>query len=388
MRAAAFVFLIACGSPAPAAVAPSTTLPAAAIPLENRGDRFADCASACAQHCNTVGSERLACEMGQVRCGCAPGMRRPVATAEPIAPVTGEPPMPTTAPGCFGGSLPLTIWGGTPYAEAHFGEAHGLFLLDYGTTSSTLDASALDPAPSSRTPEGRDLGCFPGMNFFRAWSCLPLVAQDHGSVGAPFPQAGIFGIDVLGRHPYVLDYRGGRVHSNEPEAFCSDAALEAAGLLPLSTSDFGTHRTRLGVPAITVRIGGGTAVAQLDTGFADRRVRHSININRAFFDRIAGSLVRLPERDLTLSTCAGVPEPVTAYAIASGALELLGEGDAVVRAWQDATVFLKETPAAARRCGGIGTWTEPGAQLGASFLEDAGLVAFDPGSGRVWMATE
>jgi hypothetical protein len=46
---------------------------------------------------------------------------------------------------------------------------------------------------------------------------------------------------------------------------------------------------------------------------------------------------------------------------------------------------VKRTPAAALRCGGIGTWTAPAAQIATSFYVDAGVMVFDPFAERVWI---
>ena len=55
----------------------------------------------------------------------------------------------------------------------------------------------------------------------------------------------------------------------------------------------------------------------------------------------------------------------------------------VVRSEPGVTRFVKRTPPAARVCGGIGTWPQPAAQLGASFFAGGSLVV-DPFSARVW----
>ena len=39
-----------------------------------------------------------------------------------------------------------------------------------------------------------------------------------------------------------------------------------------------------------------------------------------------------------------------------------------------------------QKCGGIGTWTTPAAQIGASFFADVGVLVFDPFSSRVWIS--
>jgi hypothetical protein len=56
-----------------------------------------------------------------------------------------------------------------------------------------------------------------------------------------------------------------------------------------------------------------------------------------------------------------------------------------VRALRGATLFVKRTPSEAARCGGIGTWSVPAAQVGASVLAELGLVVFDPFASRVWI---
>jgi hypothetical protein len=128
------------------------------------------------------------------------------------------------------------------------------------------------------------------------------------------------------------------------------------------------------------------AVAQVDTGYDDGLHAPSLNINRAWFHQLARS-VRLephPEANLTLSTCAGVSEQVLAYRLPPGkAVELVGCDGSAVRRLQGVTLFLKDTPPAARRCGGIGTWDRPAAQLGASFVNDGTLVV-DPFRQRLW----
>jgi hypothetical protein len=303
--------------------------------------------------------------------------------SDPLAP-SAIPIVEDVVPACFGPAMPLTVWAATPYAEVRFGMTRGLFLIDFGTTGSSIDPAAFDPPPDG------SLGCYAGMDFFGARGCTTLRRSDHRGVGAPFRQAGILGTDLLAQHSYVIDYRSARLHRSD--VLCSEAALIAASMIPLATSGYGPHRVGVHVPAITVRVGAATAPAQLDTGFADRRVPHSININRAFFDSIVASgavLEATPSADLTLSTCvSGVSEPVRAYRVRSGALEWMARDGSVGRAFDDATLFLKETPAAASRCGGIGTWSEPGAQLGASFAESAGVLAFDTRAGVVWIASE
>jgi hypothetical protein len=130
------------------------------------------------------------------------------------------------------------------------------------------------------------------------------------------------------------------------------------------------------------------AVAQVDTGYADGHRPPSMNINRALLQRLERAglpLIREPGADLTLSSCVrGEVERVLAYRLASGrSVELVGSDGGAVRRLPGVTLFLKDSPAAIQACGGIGTWSKPAAQLGASFVNDGTLVV-DPFSQRLW----
>jgi hypothetical protein len=113
-----------------------------------------------------------------------------------------------------------------------------------------------------------------------------------------------------------------------------------------------------------------------------------MNINGALLRRLQAAgvgLIRDPSADLRLSSCVpGQGEAVLAYRLPDGmAVELVGTDGAAVRRQAGVTLFLKDSPAPIRRCGGIGTWSEPAAQLGVSFVNDGSLVV-DPFSQRLW----
>jgi len=115
-----------------------------------------------------------------------------------------------------------------------------------------------------------------------------------------------------------------------------------------------------------------------------------VNINAAFFDAIRAAspdaLVRDATSDLSLTTCAGVAESVEAWRLSPGtSFELVDESGAAARAEPAAVLFVKRTPAAALRCGGIGTWNSARRQVATSFYVDAGVVVFDPFAARVWI---
>jgi hypothetical protein len=279
------------------------------------------------------------------------------------------PPAPPTLPACLGESRPIVLDAGLPFAEAQLGSYTGQMLVDFATTRSTIDLAAFPPpGPTATGCDPTKLGqacTFSDYDFFGPWGSVTLITADHS--GGTVRQAGIIGTDFLSVHVFTLDYRQKRIFE-APKA-CDDASL--AAFTPLTT-------TGDPVPTVPVRVGGTGAIAQLDTGFADSLVRHSVNVNVALFDTIPKSaLARDASLDAQLTTCAGVAEAVEAYRLASFEL---GK-----HAWTDAVLFVKRTPPAAQKCGGIGTWTTPAAQIGASFFVDIGVLVFDPFSKRVWI---
>lgn len=304
------------------------------------------------------------------------------------APRPAPPPSPDPAI-CHGDRRPLLVVRQLPLARARVAGAEGAFVLDFATTNSTLDRSVftVPPQPLAGTSDE-----YPSFEFFGEWGKVRLNPADHKDFAGATPVAGLIGTDFLAQHVYTLDYAKNLVQRAEARSFCADDVLRAEGLAPLTSEGYyASEPGRLradtpNVPTIPVRIAGVAAVAQLDTAFNDTTIRHSVNINRALFDAMIKSGVALTKgASVPLSTCVpGVWEDTVIYRGAAR-LELVGTDGAPVRSADDATFLLKETPPAAMRCGGIGTWTEPAAQIGASFYVDAGRVVFDPFSSRVWL---
>lgn len=313
-------------------------------------------------------------------------------------------------PSCVGPSLPMRGTGQLVYADARLGSGTtaqtGAFLLDFGSTSSWVDLAAFSGAPQQSCTSSTCT--YADFDYFGSWGQVTLSRADFSAFQGPPRQAGIIGTDFLSVNPTTLDYGGRRVLTASPSAFCTPGELVDAGFVAMSSSGF--YSTRLSsllpltsvvdggnanftvpnVPTLRVRLSGVEAYAQLDTGFDDAVVRHSININTGYLNALLaqapGALVRAPSLDLTLTTCVGVAEPVTAYRLASGhAFEFVAADGTAVRTTPDVVLFAKNTPAAARACGGIGTWTVNAAQLSASFFVDAQVVVFDPVRSTVWM---
>ena len=145
------------------------------------------------------------------------------------------------------------------------------------------------------------------------------------------------------------------------------------------------------IPTIPIAIAGVSALAQLDTGYDDRIIRHSVNINQALLDQLLAKspdkLTRRSTKDLFLTTCiAGLSQRGSAYVLAPGtSVNFETSSGAVGRNDTGTILFVKERLPEAERCGGIETWTVPAAQMGASFLVDAQAVVFDPITSLVWI---
>lgn len=292
---------------------------------------------------------------------------------------------------CVGTSVPLLLAGDLPYTTVAIGTNTGAFLVDWGTTGSAIDPSGF--APTAPTPVAGTQDRWLGFMFFGPWSEVVLWPQDFSAFDEPVRQAGILGTDFLALNTFVVDWDAGVLSRAAVGEACTEAELAAAGFRALSTEGYFARDLDQvdddvpNVPTIPVRVGGFVGPAQIDTGYDDRLVGPAMNINRAFFDSLDVTLVRAAELDLVLTTCVpGVSEPVLAHRLPDGvAVELVGLDDAAVRREADAIIFLKDTPAAAAHCGGIGTWVTPAAQLGVSFVARARVVVFDPERSRVWL---
>jgi hypothetical protein len=309
----------------------------------------------------------------------------------------GGGPQPQGVAPCFGQARPIIVSSQMPYATVRVGASVGYFVLDFASTRSTIDVKGGFAPGAAPQPKAGTANAFDGFDFFGSWGTVTLLLQDHSGVQGTVRQAGILGTDFLMFNVYTLDYEHAAVYRADRGAFCADDVLRAAGLVPLSTASYyASDLSRLApgvpnVPTVPVRVGSARAVAQLDTGFDDQRYRHSVNVNRAFFDAIKAAGVALeavPEATMTLSTCVpGQTETVTGYRTAPGVtFDFLATDGTVARSAAGVWLFLKETPAVARGCGGIGTWTTPAAQVGASFYVEAKRLVLDPLSSRVWMA--
>lgn len=309
---------------------------------------------------------------------------RLVGCKEPAAPRGNNPAT------CFGERRAIVIARQMPLASARVAGVEGLFVVDTATTASTIDVSAFTTPPTPIAPDA-----YEPFEFFGSWGRVRLNPNSHRGLAGSQPVAGLIGTDFLAQHVYTFDYAHGEIARADGRSFCADDVLTRAGLFALSTEGYyASEPSRVrpdmpNVPTIPVRIGGVAAIAQIDTAFTDSMIRHSVNINRAYLDALIAHGVKLEKGDgVPLSTCVpGVWETTYAYSSKErkARFEMIGVDGKAVRIADDATFLLKETPKEAEKCGGIGTWKTPAAQIGASFYIDAGRMVFDPFASRVWM---
>jgi hypothetical protein len=307
----------------------------------------------------------------------------------------------TALDACLGDRRSLIVSNRMPYTPVQVQGAYGFFVVDLGSDGSAISPGTFlgggRPAPAAGTADR-----YERVDFFGPWGPLRLSVQDFAGIRGLLPQAGMIGTDLLRDHVVTIDYGRSLLHRAERDRFCSDEVLRRAGFQAASTGGYygadaaaltcpAAARTRgcPNIPTIPIRIGGVAAVAQIDTGYDDGVHPPSLNINTAFLWRLqaAGVPLRpLPAATLSLSTCVpGVRERVVAYGLAPPAtvdfVDLTGQP---ARSEPGVTLFVKDTPPAARRCGGIGTWSEPAGQLGASFFASQDALVVDPFTQRVW----
>ncbi len=334
---------------------------------------------------------------------------------------------PPVIPACVGTNLKMEPSGERAFVGVNLGgdggdsgAPHvGDFLLDFGANGSTIDlkgfGATTPPDPVSCQGDAASPGAlcsFDHFDFFGPWGTVSLITADYSFLFSSVKQAGIIGTDFLSVYPFTIDYANGRIWKGSATDFCTDAQLLGAGYAPIPAGGFYTNKlntlrplsdvitdpdaaatagfTVPNVPTVPITVAGVAALAQLDTGYDDRIIRHSLNINQALLDlllKAGAKLTRTPMKDLYLTTCVpGLSQLGSAYFLPAGTeVNFVGEGGTIGRKDTGNVLFVKEKLAAAERCGGIETWTVAAAQMGASFLVDAQAVVFDPVKSRVWL---
>lgn len=296
---------------------------------------------------------------------------------------------------CFGEKSELKLSQTTSYIKVKVGLTEGYYLIDYGTTRSTIDTNNFingKPKLSNGTTNK-----FDNFDFFGSWGTVVLDVQDHSNINglAGFKQAGILGTDFLALNIFTLDLENSLLYRAGVNSFCSDKVLKALGFKASSTRGYfsndynNLNNCATNIPTVPIKIGKISAIAQIDPGYNDFRFKHSLNINQALYDALLEANIKLienPAANLLLSTCVNnLVEPVKAYKLPVGTSFSITSVDGnPILLTSDINIFLKQTPSQAISCGGIGAWKIPAAQIGASFLIDNKKVIFDPFKSKVW----
>jgi hypothetical protein len=261
-----------------------------------------------------------------------------------------------------------------PFISLAADGVEGLFLLDYGSTRSSLSAQVFGKPVGTVKAATLSLPSFQKGEF---------DLKEYPPAQGPDRQIGVIGADFLS-HLSVQMTDNFVFLGAEP---CHAEALSAQNLVPVGQRGFfSSNLSDLGrglpnVPVVFLRVGKVAAWAQIDTGYDDRVYSHSVDINQALYDRLIQSGVELdPLKDLTVWTCEG-PERRRVFSVKG--LPLVVENEQAQPIVEIGTFHLiVKNP---NRCGGIGAMSTPAAQLGASFLALFGTVIFDPKSQTVWL---
>ena len=298
---------------------------------------------------------------------------------------------------CYGDKKELILGNTTPYTKVKIGAIEGYFLIDFGTTGSTIDTNNFINGKPKLNPQNK----FDNFDFYGSWGAISLSIQNHSSITGlvNFKQAGIIGTDFLSLNVFTIDYENKAVYRANSNNFCSNESLNDLGFKATSTVGYYSNDLSklnntcvANIPTVPIKIGNIGAIAQIDPGFDDFKHRHSLNINQAFYNALidAGTvLIENPSANLPLSTCvSNLNESVKAYKLPEGISFSITAIDGSPITFSDINIFLKQPQAQVASCGGIGTWKIPAAQIGASFLVDSKRVIFDPFKSKVWFYTK
>jgi hypothetical protein len=265
--------------------------------------------------------------------------------------------------------------GASPYIELSADGVPGQFLLDYGSTRSSLSASAFAASEGSVRKATISLPSFERGDFDLKHHDLLLQPEKRqlGVIGADF--LSLLSVQITGNAVFL---------GAEP---CLPKALSMDGLVPISQNGFfSSDLSKIdaglpNVPVVFLRLGEVHAWAQIDTGYDDTVYAHSVDINEALYARLVESGIKL-ERvgEVSVWTCEG-RESRHVYAVKGRALVIENEQARLIVQTENFHLILKP----ANGCGGIGEMAVPAAQLGASFLRLFGTVVFDPRSAKVWL---
>lgn len=285
---------------------------------------------------------------------------------------------PAAAEACGGLELGVShVKGGAaPYVRLVADAKPGNFLLDWGTTRSSISQKLFPSASGTITIGALSLPGIANVRF--------LVRRYELFYEPPGGQAGIVGTDLLATFSAHLRY-GESTRVWMSTSSCDGKRLAAAGYIAVrQTGYFGRALERNGsrpnVPILLARIGSVQFPAQIDSGYDDLAWVHSIDINEALHKAISGSGIelRLVQKSI-VATCAGT-ESRDVFEL-RGDVQLVGGQGEVITTLNAAHLL----PKPLNRCGGIAQMPEPMGQLAASVLRTLGEIIIDGPGESVWV---
>ncbi|WP_223654379.1 hypothetical protein [Hymenobacter psoromatis] len=301
---------------------------------------------------------------------------------------------------CFGEKRAIKIDRNMPYILVKLGDAEGEFVVDFASNVTSIDPAGfkqgIKPVPNNGNSISYEFSYyFDRFDFFGRTGAVKLIARKTTVNNTDLQQAGILGTDFFMEFVFTLDYVNKFLYKSKKEAFCTDEALMKAGFKPVSTDGYYADNfsrlkdpaTTINVPTVPVKIGGITAIAQLDPAYDDSVYPHTVNVNLAFFNAIKSAGIPLIEvKNINLTMCNGSSDKGTAYRLGPGYdFEVIGVDGKPASVEHNAFIFVKDGTTS-QGCSGIGTWPNAAAQIGASFLIGYKQIVFDPFSSRVWFA--
>ncbi len=265
--------------------------------------------------------------------------------------------------------------GASPYIPLTAKGLSGQFLLDYGSTGSSLKEKVFARSQGSLGAGELSVPGFKGGRFAlggASFSSLP-AGQLLGTIGT----------DILSQ--MSVQFTDGSVFLGNKA--CPADRLRALGFAPINQHGFFSSKrsaidpSHANVPIVYMSLGDVRVFAQFDTGYDDLRYVHTVDINQALFDRLIASGAELELLGETrLETCKG-SESRKVYRMKNRNAVIENERAKPIVAMSDVFLSLKQ----ANGCGGIAASSVPAAQLAASFLEIFGTIIFDGKSETVWV---
>ena len=274
-----------------------------------------------------------------------------------------------------------TVRGGSaPYVQLTADGKRGAFLIDYGTTHSTLSALHFGNRTNGGSISQFDLPTFPAAQFSLAQ--YRLLRTPAGG------QLGVIGTDFLSLLTVDFKYRPFHRSAVISGAVCDPDLLSRRKLVPIRQTGFFSSNParlspgRLNVPVVFLKIGPVMTWAQIDTGYDDVEQQPSIDINEALYAKLAAAGVKMESAGvMQVATCAGT-ESRSSYITPE--VSVVTESGVNVRRLGRAHLVRKSNSS----CGGIANMLEPAAQVAASLLATLREVVFDPRNETVWVAGE